>query len=159
MSHTSDDSARDILNFITQHGIDIPVIASHSNFRAITTHARNLPDDVAQEIIKRGGLIGLNFVAEFVGSEGLHSFLRQIEYAIKIGAEKTLCFGADFFHADDGISALGLPAGHQFFHQGFDSSACYPKLIELMEQKLHLSASTVQDFISQNVMRFQQTHI
>lgn len=150
LSHTSDDSARDILKFITQHDIDIPVIASHSNFRAITTHARNLPDDVAQEIIKRGGLIGLNFVSEFIGSEGALSFLRQIEYAIKIGAEKTLCLGADFFHADD---------GHQFFHQGFDSSECYPKLIELMEQKLNLNAGMIQNFTNQNVMRFLQAHL
>lgn len=159
LSHTSDDSARDILNFITQHGLDIAVIASHSNFRAITTHARNLPDDVAQEIIKRGGLIGLNFISEFIGSEGEKSFLRQIEYALKVGAEKTFCLGADFFHADDGISALSLPAGHQFFHPGFDSSACYPRLIELMERELHLVQNTIQDITSHNVMRFLQAHI
>lgn len=159
LSHTSDDSAHDILNCITQYRLDIPIIASHSNFRTVTDHARNLPDELVQEVIKRRGLIGLNFVAEFIGKRGVQDYLRQINYALKIGAEKALCLGADFFHTADGVKALGLPSGYQFFHQGFDSSACYPSFVDLLEQKGHVSSDVVQDITSQNVIRFLNAHI
>lgn len=157
MSHTSDDSAHDILDFVTQHSLDIPVIASHSNFRSVTPNARNLPDDVAREIIKRRGLIGLNFVSKFIGSDDTQYFLRQIEYALKMGASKSLCFGADFFHTAAGVRALGLPPEYQFFHQGFDSSACYPKLIDMLEKGC-FGSDIIRDITSQNAVRFLQTH-
>ena len=64
LSHTSDQLAYGILNFIDQHHLDIPVLASHSNMRAVFDHNRNLPDELVTEIVNRGGLIGLNFVRE-----------------------------------------------------------------------------------------------
>lgn len=97
LSHTSDQLAYGILNFIDQNNLDIPILASHSNMRAVFDHNRNLPDELVTEIINRSGLIGLNFVKYFINPENHNEIYRHIEHAIKLGAEDHLCFGADFF--------------------------------------------------------------
>lgn len=48
LSHTSDALAFDILTHVDRERLDIPLIASHSNFRAVWNHERNLPDELAQ---------------------------------------------------------------------------------------------------------------
>lgn len=43
-----------------------PFIASHSNARAVFDHPRNLADDQLRAITDSGGVVGLNFYADFV---------------------------------------------------------------------------------------------
>ena len=69
LSHTSDLLAEGILQHIDRHHLPIPILASHSNFRRIWDHKRNLTDEFAQEIIHRGGIIGVNFLRAFLDSE------------------------------------------------------------------------------------------
>ena len=66
-SHTSDALAHDILTYIDQKRLDIPLMASHSNSRLIHDVPRNLPCEFIQEIFKRRGVIGLNTIRSFVG--------------------------------------------------------------------------------------------
>ena len=68
-SHTSDALAYDILEYISKKNLKIPILASHSNYRPNFDHPRNLPDDIAKEIINQKGLIGLNFVRAFVNNK------------------------------------------------------------------------------------------
>lgn len=97
LAHTSDQLAFDILNYIDQRNYLIPLIASHSNMRAVFRHNRNLPDELVSEIVKRGGLIGINFVKYFINPEDAEQIYAHIDYALKMGAENSICFGADFF--------------------------------------------------------------
>lgn len=159
LSHTSDAAADDILNTIEKRGLDIPVIASHSNFRTVASHERNLPDDIAKEIIRRKGLIGLNFICDFIGTRGKRCFLEQIEYALKMGAEKVLCLGADFFHTPSAIRQFKMPADYQFFYEGFDSSACYPEWIDFVQTNLRLDSNLVRNIAGENMFRFLQNII
>lgn len=149
LSHTSDLLAEEIFNTIDRHRIKIGVIASHSNFRAIVDHPRNLPDPIALEIIQRKGLIGLNFVRAFLGSEP-DAFLRHIEHAQKLGGMNSLCFGADFFY--DGDSPPELDYLKPFYLNHFDNSSCYPRLLELLHGKL--SKHQMEKLFHQNIFRF-----
>ena len=45
---------------------DIPVMASHSNARALSPHFRNLTDAQIRALAARGGLIGVNFYSSFL---------------------------------------------------------------------------------------------
>ena len=121
LSHTSDQLAYGILNFIDQHHLDIPVLASHSNMRAVFDHNRNLPDELVTEIINRSGLIGLNFVKYFINPENPSKIYRHIEHAIKLGAEDHLCFGADFFDDKSHPEQDRYP----FFFPEFGDSTAY----------------------------------
>lgn len=127
LSHTSDRLAEELLEFT--EGLEIPVIASHSNFRTVSFHPRNLPDIIAKEIGARKGLIGLNFVRVFLGNQGPEAFLKQAEHADKLGLLNHLCFGADFFPDHDMPPELSYMK--PFFLEGFENSSCYPRVIDL----------------------------
>ena len=43
-----------------------PVIATHSNVRALCNHPRNMTDDMIKVLAKNGGVIQINFVNEYV---------------------------------------------------------------------------------------------
>ncbi|MEM1166026.1 MAG: membrane dipeptidase [Planctomycetota bacterium] len=66
-SHLADSATRDLFDTT-----DALVIASHSNCRALVSTGnprddqRHLTDDTIREIIRRGGVIGLNLVRNFI---------------------------------------------------------------------------------------------
>lgn len=121
LSHASDRLAEEIFMEIDKKRLNLRVIASHSNFRAIADVPRNLPDHLAQEIFRRGGVIGLNFVGRFIGPS-YDKIFDHIAHGKKLGGEKQLCFGADFFFDHD----LPVLREWSFFDELSDSS-CYPK--------------------------------
>lgn len=84
---------------------DAPFIASHSNSRQVYNHLRNLTNVVFGEIIKRGGLCGINLYNKFLSKKENPSFkevLEHIEHFCSIGGEKHLSLGCDF----DGCNLL-----------------------------------------------------
>lgn len=64
VSHISDEGFWDIMN-ITQ----APIVASHSNSRGVFNVSRNLTDDMFLQICKTEGVVGVNFVADFLGEK------------------------------------------------------------------------------------------
>ncbi len=61
LSHASDDTFFQVLK-ITKN----PVIASHSNSRAVCNHHRNLSDNMLKALAANGGVVGMNYYLEFV---------------------------------------------------------------------------------------------
>lgn len=57
VSHISDDAVWDVLAITTA-----PVIASHSNARALYDHPRNLNDDLLEAIAENGGVVQVNLL-------------------------------------------------------------------------------------------------
>jgi membrane dipeptidase len=127
LSHTCDRLAWDILAFLDAEAPEHVVIASHSNFRAVCDHKRNLPDDLALEIKMRGGVIGLNLCKAFVGPAP-EAAVEHVQHAWSLGLDDTLCLGTDFFSELD----LPQPTRHRFFFDGFDTAVCHPRLAALL---------------------------
>jgi membrane dipeptidase len=147
LSHTSDALANDILNYIDKKSLCITPIASHSNFRKIWDHPRNLPDSIAREIIHRGGVIGLNFVKKFIGDSAA-DLRKHIEHAVKLGGLHQLCFGADFF-CDHDVSASSL---QPFFFEELGDSSCYGSL--LSELSTDINPKNLEGIAYQNLSEF-----
>lgn len=89
---------------------EAPFVASHSNSRVHCAHVRNLTDLQFSEILRRGGLCGINLYTPFVrkgeGSCTLEAVLRHIEHFMALGGEAVLALGCDFDGCDslpDGI--------------------------------------------------------
>ncbi|HEX6988154.1 MAG TPA: dipeptidase [Bacillota bacterium] len=61
VSHLSEPSFWDVLEVSSR-----PVIASHSNARAVCDHVRNLTDEQIRALSVNGGVMGLNFCPPFV---------------------------------------------------------------------------------------------
>lgn len=150
LSHTSDALAHDMLTHIGRERLDIPIIASHSNFRQVWEHNRNLPDELVQEIIHRKGLIGMNFVRAFLHNDDPEVLLHHIRYGLTLGAQDALCFGADYFYFADFPDPSRFPFYHKEHEQaGTSYSYILSRLHEELpqDQLAKLSHGNVQRFI------------
>lgn len=153
LSHASDRLAEEALNYIDKEKLPLSVIASHSNLRSIHQASRNLPDDLAKEIVKRKGIIGLNFVRFFVGPDNPKNFIRQLEHAIKLGCQDALCFGADFFYGND-VSAAHRKTPEELFFPHFDHAGTYSKVLDLWRSAGTVSEGEINGICHGNFQRF-----
>ena len=91
VSHISDPGFWDLVRLARG-----PVVASHSNSRALCPHRRNLTDDMFRAIRDSGGVVGLNLYRPFVGPAGtMEELTAHVEHFLSLGGEKTLCLGGD----------------------------------------------------------------
>jgi len=64
VSHVSDKTFHDVLA-----ASKAPIIASHSNCRALCDHPRNMSDDMIRELAAKGGIIQINFHVGFLSQK------------------------------------------------------------------------------------------
>lgn len=76
-----------------------PVMASHSNCRAICDHPRNLTDEQLAAVAETGGVVGVMAVAAFVDPDEptLERLLDHVEHAVDVVGVDHVGFGFDFF--------------------------------------------------------------
>jgi len=117
LSHLSQRATDELLELTDQ-----PVIASHSNSRALMgdpdtlANQRHLSDATIAEICRRGGVIGLNLLGDFVTTDLVKpqraliaDCVRHIEHVCTIaGSREHIGLGSDM---DGGFGADGLPEG------------------------------------------------
>lgn len=116
VSHVSDAAFDDIATLARAHGA--PVVATHSNARALANHPRNLTDEQLRVIGETGGVAGVNFHAPFVTTSGkatVDDVAKQVEYMAKVAGIEHVALGSDF---DGGIR----PA------KGLEDASRYPRL-------------------------------
>jgi membrane dipeptidase len=106
-SHLSDAAFDDLLACT-----DTRIVATHSNSRTVlrVDDQRNLRDDHAKEIIRRGGVIGLNLYAGFLSTDhevSIDDCLRHIMHFCDLaGNARHVALGSDF---DGGFTPEYLP--------------------------------------------------
>ena len=132
VSHLSERSFWDLIKVATK-----PVFASHSNFRSLCDHPRNLTDEQAKAVAERGGVICLTFVPAFVGGD-LAQFVRHYFHGVELVGEKALGLGSDF----DGCRNPVLP----------DASA-FPQLAQAL-RKSGVSLPALKSLFHANLLRY-----
>ncbi len=66
-----------------------PVVASHSDARALCSNTRNLTDEMFRCICATGGFAGLNFYTPFLGLDhSLDAVFAHLEHFLDLGGEK-----------------------------------------------------------------------
>lgn len=121
VSHISDEGFWDIMKIT-----EAPIIATHSNSRAVCGNSRNLTDDMFRAIVETGGVAGYNACDEFTGdAPTLDTVCDHIFHFLEIDPSgKHIALGGDL----DGID--GMPAG-------FEGVQSWPALAErLLERGL-----------------------
>jgi len=97
VSHLSEKGFWDVLKVSGQ-----PVIASHSNCKALCEHPRNLSDEQIRALAKEGGVMGITFVPDFLGGKkpSVKEVLDHIDHAVAIGGVGCVGLGSDFDGTD-----------------------------------------------------------
>ncbi|MDO4170767.1 MAG: dipeptidase [Lachnospiraceae bacterium] len=112
VSHLNDQGIFDVLRHTKR-----PIVASHSNARALCSHPRNLPDELIKAIAARGGVIGINYCPSFLRDwkeddhvmSKVEDMVRHIKYNRNLAGIECIGLGSDF----DGIQGeleLASPA-------------------------------------------------
>jgi len=103
VSHLNERSFWDLLDATIR-----PVVASHSNCRALFDHGRNLTDAQIRALAERGGLISL-MIQSFVLSEeiaSLDDFLRHVDHAVDVAGVERVGIGYDFIHFVESLETM-----------------------------------------------------
>lgn len=152
VSHLSDAGFYDVLEHTKR-----PLVASHSNARAICPWVRNMSDDMIAYLADRGGVIGLNYCADFLrnrlegsvkamrpteaGFATIEDIVKHARHLTNIGGIECVGLGSDF----DGIPP----------HPELQNAAELPKLIDcLSDNGFH--ESEIDKILYQNVFRLYQ---
>ena len=99
VSHIANRSFWDVMELSQK-----PVIATHSNSKAIADYRRNLTDAQFKAIVQSGGMVGLNMCALFLNISNkadVTDILKHIEHFLVLGGENHIGLGADFDGIDD----------------------------------------------------------
>lgn len=140
VSHLSDRGFEDVAAIAKEAGA--PIVATHSNARAKAKHPRNLTDKQLQAIAASGGVVGLNFYAEFVSDAAeptLAELVQQAEHMVKIMGADHVAIGSDF----DGMSR---PV------KGMDDASKLPELAARLEKR-GLPRADVVKLMATNALR------
>lgn len=103
VSHLSDKGFFDVAAVTKK-----PFVASHSNSRNQASFVRNLTDDMIRVLAGRGGVLGINYCADFLYDfqdddkriSRVTDIIRHMKHIVNVGGIGVLGLGSDF----DGIS-------------------------------------------------------
>lgn len=119
VSHISDEAFWDIMDLSKA-----PVVASHSNSRAVCNVSRNITDDMFRQLCQTGGVVGINQYANFVAeSPNLDHICDHVIHFLEMDPEgKHIALGGDL----DGCYELS---------EGFEGIQSYPRMAEKMLER------------------------
>lgn len=135
VSHLSDQGFWDLMEIT-----NAPIVATHSNSRAVCDNSRNLTDDMFLAICRTGGVAGFNQCAPFVGENpNLDTVCDHIIHFLELDPSgKHIALGGDLDGCDE------LPAG-------FDSVQSYPSMAQRLLQR-GVGKQTVEDIFWNNAL-------
>lgn len=135
VSHISDEGFWDIMD-ITQK----PIIATHSNSRAVCAHKRNLTDDMFRAICETGGVAGYNFCRDFTGENAnLDTVCDHIFHFLELDPSgEHIALGGDL----DGV---------EHTPDGFEGVQSYPPLADRLEAR-GLTETLIRKIFWQNAL-------
>lgn len=136
VSHISDEGFWDIMKIT-----DAPIIATHSNSRAVFEHSRNITDDMFRAICKTQGVAGYNTCREFTGEPSdLDTICDHILHFMELDPSgKHIALGGDL----DGVDTMP---------DGFEGVQSYPKLAQKLISR-GLTQENVMDIFWNNAIR------
>lgn len=98
VSHASDRATEELIEIGRKAGV--PVVASHSNARALAPHPRNLTDAQIRGLAATGGVVGINLHQRFLARRGataeLADVVRQVRHVERLVGIESLALGTDY---------------------------------------------------------------
>lgn len=96
LAHTNKESFFDIIDY-TQTKSYKKVVCTHTCFKDIFNHPRNIDSEQIKTIIDCNGIIGLTLVKDFLGGDTIDTIVKHIDYFCNKFDYKHLAIGTDYF--------------------------------------------------------------
>ena len=105
VSHMSDASFADLAAIAEE--LKVPIVATHSDARALSAVPRNLTDEQLRRIAASGGVAGLNLYHDFikVGGGTMSDVVAMVKHMVEVAGIDYVAIGSDF---DGGDAVSGL---------------------------------------------------
>ncbi len=122
----------------------LPVFSSHSGAAAVHPHPRNLDDDQLRAIGRAGGIVGVIFVAPYLGGTfcTIDRIADHIEHVATVAGDDAVALGSDF-------------DGFMFLPRGMRDAADLPRLTEILWRR-GWSPERLTKLLGRNALRFFQ---
>lgn len=140
VSHLSDGGFWDCIKYSKA-----PVVASHSNCRALCAHPRNLTDEMLKALAAKGGVAGLNFYPAFLRKEdeqhrmavSPRDIARHAKHMIEVAGEDIVAIGTDFdgFETEDSPDYLSCVGEMEKVWDAFQKEGITPRQIEKIQSE------------------------
>lgn len=133
VSHLNDKSFWDLISQATG-----PVVATHSNCRALCNQARNLPDDQIKALRETGGIIGLNSFNEFVHpdekKQDVEHLVKHLVHLVELMDTDHVGFGFDFAEFLEGDTLTSFSSQNTPYTIGLEDASQVPNLVAEMKR-------------------------
>jgi len=151
VSHLNDPGFWDVVKLSTR-----PVMASHSNCRALRDEPRNLTDDQIRAVADTDGFIGINSINRFVEPPDLPHLLDHLDRLVKIAGKTHVGLGLDFCYYllehKSPVERSGLRKGAYLSVEGLDSDADVPKIPRMLAERGY-SPDSIDMIMGENFLR------
>jgi membrane dipeptidase len=151
VSHINDPGFWDVVKFSRA-----PIIASHSNCRALRDHPRNITDDQIKAVADSGGVVGINSINLFVETWDLPHLIDHVHHIVKIAGREHVGLGLDFCHYllehKGAVERSGMRKGACLSVDGLDSDADVPKIPSLLAERGY-PPDTIDMIMGENFLR------
>ena len=121
---------------------ETPLFSSHSGANGVYRHPRNLDDDQIQAIARRGGVVGVIFVAAYLGGQfsPIAHIADHIEHVARVGGQDCVALGSDY----DGFAPLA---------RGMRDAADLPRLTQVLWDR-GWREPALRKLLGENALRF-----
>ena len=132
ISHLNDEGVQDVAAFSKG-----PVIASHSNCRALVPSMRNLTDEQIRFVASRGGVVGMNGCSAFVSTDkrddvGARELCEHIDYIVKLVGDDFVGLGLD---CCDGLAEYAYAPPNLETYDSIRDHSLLPELVAVLMEK------------------------
>ncbi len=131
LAHSSPQVAMDVVSMT-----DIPLIVSHTGIHGKCPVVRNFNDDLMQQIVASGGVVGIGYWADVTCDDSPAGIAATIKAAIDLLGENHVSLGSDY---DGSVTT------------SFDTSELAALTHELL--KLEISESAIRKVMGENMLR------
>ena len=154
VSHLNDPGFWDVVKLARK-----PLIASHSNCRALCGHPRNLTDDQIKAIADTGGFIGINSINRFVEPPDLPHLMDHLDRLVRIAGKERVGLGLDFCYYllehKSPVERSALRKGASLSVQGLERDADVRKIPALLAERGY-APDTIDMIMGENFLRVFQ---
>jgi membrane dipeptidase len=151
VSHLNDPGFWDVIKLARG-----PIIASHSNCRALCDHPRNLTDEQIKAVADTGGFIGLNSINRFVEPPDLPHLMDHLDHLVRIAGVEHVGLGLDFCYYlldhKSPVERASLRKGASLSVTGLDRDADVPKIPALLAERGY-APEAIDGIMGENFLR------